>query len=116
MGHEVTNRIRSIVQKHEVDSDFPASLCSLVLCGKEFLEEAYMKLTIKNIRARAVLVPLKRPPLSASGSIPEAAMVLVDIETGEGITGHAYLFAFSKAMLKPLVVTLEAVAEMIKGD
>lgn len=75
-----------------------------------------MRLTIKNIRARAVLVPLKRPPQSASGSIPEAALVLVDIETGEGITGHSYLFAFSKAMLKPLIVTIEAVAEMIKGD
>ena len=37
---EVTNRIRSIVQKCEVDSDFP-NLCALcVLCGKEFLEEA----------------------------------------------------------------------------
>lgn len=75
-----------------------------------------MKLTIKNVRARAALVPLKRPPQSASGSIPEAALVLVDIETGEGLTGHSYLFAFSKAMLKPLVETLEAVAGMIKGD
>ncbi len=75
-----------------------------------------MKLTIKSIRARAVLVPLKRPPISASGALPEAALVLVDVETGEGITGHSYLSAYSKAMLKPLVSTIEAVAEMIKGD
>ncbi|MGQ0579329.1 MAG: enolase C-terminal domain-like protein [Betaproteobacteria bacterium] len=75
-----------------------------------------MKLKIKNIRARAVLVPLKRPPISASGALPEAALVLVDVETGEGVTGHSYLAAYGKAMLKPLVSTLEAVAEMIKGD
>ena len=66
-----------------------------------------MKLKIENIRSRAVMVPLKRPPVSASGALPEAALVLVDIETGEGITGHSYLAAYGKAMLKPLVSTTE---------
>ncbi len=75
-----------------------------------------MKLTVRNIRARAVLVPLKRPPISASGALPEAALVLVDVEAGEGITGHSYLAAYGKPMLRPLVSTIEAVAEMIKGD
>lgn len=75
-----------------------------------------MKLKIKNIRARAVLVPLKRPPQSASGAIPEAPLVLVDIETGEGITGHTYVCAYMKAMLKPLVATIDAVSEIVKGD
>jgi len=75
-----------------------------------------MKLKIKDIRTRAVLVPLKRPPISASGALPEAALLLVDVETGEGITGHSYLAAYGKAMLKPLVSTTKAVAEMIKGD
>jgi mandelate racemase len=62
------------------------------------------------------MVPLKRPPISASGALPEAALVLVDVDTGEGITGHSYLAAYGKAMLKPLVSTTEALAEMIKGD
>jgi mandelate racemase len=75
-----------------------------------------MKLTIKNIRARAVMVPLKRPPVSASGALPEAALVLVDMDAGEGNTGHSYLAAYGKPMLKPLVSTIEALAEMIKGD
>ena len=75
-----------------------------------------MKLTIKNIRARAVQVPLKRPPRSASGEIPNAALVLIDIETKEGITGSSYLFAFMRSMLKPTVAMVEALAEMISGD
>ena len=75
-----------------------------------------MKLTIKNIRARPVLVPMKRPPISASGALPEAALVLVDVEAGEGISGLSYLAAYGKPMLKPLVSTIEAVADMIKGD
>lgn len=75
-----------------------------------------MKLTIKSIRARAVQVPLKRPPRSASGEIPNAALVLIDIETSEGTTGNSYLFAFMRSMLKPTVAMVEALAEMIKGD
>ena len=75
-----------------------------------------MKLTIKNIRARAVQVPLKRPPRSASGEIPNAALVLIDIDTSEGITGSSYLFAFMRSMLKPTVAMVEALAEMINGD
>ncbi|HEX7952696.1 MAG TPA: mandelate racemase, partial [Burkholderiales bacterium] len=75
-----------------------------------------MKLTIKNIRARAVQAPLKRPPRSASGEIPNAALVLIDIETSEGITGSSYLFAFMRSMLKPTVAMVDALAEMIVGD
>ena len=75
-----------------------------------------MKLTIKNIRARAVQAPLKRPPRSASGEIPNAALVLIDLETNEGITGSSYLFAFMRSMLKPTVAMVEALAEMINGD
>lgn len=75
-----------------------------------------MKLTIKNIRARAIQAPLKRPPRSASGEIPNAAMVLIDVETNEGITGSSYLFAFMRSMLKPTVAMVDALAEMIQGD
>ena len=75
-----------------------------------------MTLTIKNIRARAIQAPLKRPPRSASGEIPNAALVLLDIETNQGITGSSYLFAFMRSMLKPTVAMVEAMAEMINGD
>lgn len=75
-----------------------------------------MKLAIRNIRARAVLAPIRKPPVSASGALPEAALVLVDVETVEGITGHSYLAAYGKPMLKPLVTTIEALVEIVKGD
>ena len=74
------------------------------------------QLTIKNIRARAVLVPIKRPPLSASGAIPLAPLVLLDLETTQGITGHSYLFAFQQGMLKATVAAVDALADMIRGD
>jgi mandelate racemase len=73
-------------------------------------------LKITNIRARPVLVPFKRPPVSASGSIPSAALVLIDLETDGGIVGRAYVFGFAAWTLKPLVGCVEAMAEMITGD
>ncbi len=75
-----------------------------------------MTLTITNVRARAVMAPIKRPAVSASGAIPSAALVLIDLETDGGITGHAYLFAFMRAMLQPTVACIEALSEMVQGE
>jgi mandelate racemase len=74
------------------------------------------KLAIRNIRARPVLVPFKRPPVSASGTIPGATLVLIDLETEAGIIGRSYVFGFAPWTLKPIVGCLEGLAAMIKGD
>jgi mandelate racemase len=71
---------------------------------------------IQSLRARPVQVPLKRPPVSASGGIPAAALVLIDLETDGGITGRSYVFAFASWTLAPIVGCLQAMLEMIKGD
>jgi mandelate racemase len=73
-------------------------------------------LKIKNIRARPVLVPFKRPPVSASGGISSAPLVLIDLETDGGVVGRSYVFGFAPWTLKPIVGCLDAMAEMIKGD
>ncbi len=75
-----------------------------------------MSLTVRNIRARPVLVPFKRPPLSASGAIPSAALVLIDLETDAGVTGRSYVFGFAPWTLKPIVGCIEGLSASIKGD
>ena len=75
-----------------------------------------MSLKITNLRARAVAAPIKRPPMSASGAIGNAALVLIDLETDGGITGRTYLFAFMPSMLKPTVECVEALGELLCGD
>jgi len=74
------------------------------------------KLTVRNIRARPVMVPFRRPPVAASGAFTHAALMLVDLETEEGITGRSYVFAFSAWTLKPLVGCFEAMRAMLAGD
>ena len=72
--------------------------------------------TIRNIRARPVQAPFKRPPISASGALPHAALVLIDLETEEGLTGRSYLFGFAPWALKPILGCLDAMRDMLKGD
>lgn len=73
-------------------------------------------LTISAIRARAVMTPLRRPITTAFASIPAAPLVLVDVDTKEGITGRSYLFAYTPLMLKPLVALLEDLADGLIGQ
>ncbi len=72
--------------------------------------------TVRSIRARPVQVPFKRPPISASGALPHAALVLIDLETEEGLTGRSYLFGFAPWALKPILGCLDAMGDMLKGD
>jgi mandelate racemase len=73
-------------------------------------------LKIHGVRARPVQVPFKRPPMSASGAIPTAALVLIDLETDGGVTGRSYLFGIQPWTLKPIVCSIESLLGMIKGD
>jgi mandelate racemase len=74
------------------------------------------KLTIRHIRARPVMVPFKRPPVAASGALSHATLVLIDLETDDGITGRSYVFGFSAWALKPIVACVDAIREMLAGD
>ena len=71
---------------------------------------------VRAIKARAVTPPFKRPPMSASGAIPAAALVLIDIETDAGLTGRAYVFTFTTGMLKPVVEAVRGLAGLIVGE
>jgi mandelate racemase len=72
--------------------------------------------TLRAIRARAVLAPFRRQPAAATGAIPHAPLVLVDLETAEGITGRAYVFTITPAAQKPVVDLLHSFAGIVAGD
>jgi len=73
------------------------------------------RLTIDSIAARAVLVPMPRPVRTASGDILAAPLVLVDVQTNEGIVGRSYAFAYNPLMLRSLVQFLRDVAPDLVG-
>jgi mandelate racemase len=63
-----------------------------------------------------VLVPIRRPPVSASGAIPRAALVLFDLETDAGVTGRSYVFGFAPWTLPAIAACAQGLFEMVKGD
>ena len=74
------------------------------------------RLVIRDIRARAVVAPFRRPPATASGAMAGAPLVLIDLETEAGVTGRAYVFTFLEAALKPVVDLLHGLAPLLRGE
>lgn len=70
---------------------------------------------IKKVVTRSVIAPLRRPVMTAKGSIPNSPLVLIDIETSGDIVGHAYVIAYMPQMLKPLVAIMDEISAMIVG-
>ena len=71
--------------------------------------------TIASIRARTCLVPLDPPVQTASGTVPVAPLVLVDITTASGVTGSSYVFTFSPIALKPVADLILGMEPIISG-
>jgi mandelate racemase len=76
----------------------------------------FHKLTIDSMAARAVLVPMSRPLRTAAGDVPAAPLVLVDVQTNEGIVGRSYAFAYTPLLLRTLVQFLHDVAPALVGQ
>ncbi|NNE22447.1 MAG: mandelate racemase [Rhizobiales bacterium] len=72
-------------------------------------------LIIKAIKARAVQVPMPRPMATASGVIPSAPLLLIDIETEQDITGRSYVFGYTSVTLRPMMELVPSLAEVLVG-
>ncbi len=74
------------------------------------------RLTLKGVRARPVVVPLRRPVVSKVGYFREWPLILIDLYTNEGIVGHSYLEPYLKQSARYLVPVIEDLAEAAKGQ
>ena len=70
---------------------------------------------VSAVKARALVTPMARPVKNAFGVIDAAPLVLIDVATDQGITGHSYLFAYSKVTLKPFVHLVEEIGRELIG-
>lgn len=72
-------------------------------------------LTIRSLTARCVAAPLFRPLRTASGSIPNSPLLLLDVESEQGIGGRAYVFAYTTLTLRAMQAFVGDLEEMIRG-
>jgi len=74
------------------------------------------RLTVRGVRARAVDVPMKLPLGTSAGTLRSAALLLIELETEEGVTGRSYLFCYLPAAAPAISTMLGEVERTVKGD
>ena len=72
-------------------------------------------LTFRSITARPVVLKLKRPVVARIATITEWPLVLIDLQTEEGIVGRAYLEPYVVKSLRYLVPALDDLGSLLKG-
>jgi mandelate racemase len=72
--------------------------------------------TIRELRARAVRVPMPDPHRTASGVIAESPLVLVDVVTSDGVTGHGIVFTYATAALAATTSFVRELAPLVVGS
>lgn len=71
----------------------------------------FEKLTLRSVTVRSVLVPLRRPVVSKVGFFEAWPLILIDLQTEQGIVGRSYLEPYlrqSARYLVPAILDLAA--------
>jgi len=71
---------------------------------------------IRSLEVRALRVPMTEPHRTASGTITESPLVLVDATTDSGVTGHGLVFTYTTAALEPTAELIRNIAPLIEGE
>src|SRR5262245_36707880 len=72
-------------------------------------------LTFRSIRARPLVLKLKRPVVARIATITDWPLILIDVFTEEGIVGRSYLEPYTIKTMRYLVPALHDFGEMLKG-
>ena len=73
------------------------------------------KLTFRSVIVRPVLVPLRRPVVSKVGLFDQWPIILIDIETEEGVVGRSYLEPYLKNSVRSIIPAIHDLAAQRKG-
>jgi len=73
-------------------------------------------LTVRGVTTRAVAAPLSIPLGTSVTVIRTVPLLLVDLQTEEGIVGRAYLFSYTPAGAKAVALLLAEAVELVKGQ
>ena len=72
-------------------------------------------LTLKGIKVRPILLPLERPVVAKIATLYNWPLILIDLQTKEGIIGRSYLEPYVPKSMKYLVSALNDLSELFKG-
>jgi len=73
-------------------------------------------LTVRAIRATPVEIPLNFVLGTSMGAVRAAPLLLINLETEEGVTGRTYLFCYLRAAAPAIVSLLSEVERVVQGE
>lgn len=73
-------------------------------------------LTVRAVRSVGVEVPMSHVLGTSRATVTKAPLLLIDVETEEGITGRSYLFCYVRAAAPAIAGILEEVARVVRGE
>jgi mandelate racemase len=73
-------------------------------------------LTVRSIRSVAVEVPMNLPLGTSAATIRAAPLLLIEVETEQGVTGRSYLFCYLSAAAPAIAALLGEVLRVVKGE
>jgi mandelate racemase len=73
-------------------------------------------LTVRSVRTVAVAVPMRFALGTSAATVREAPLLLVDLETEEGVTGRSYLFCYRPSGAAAIASVLRDAVELIAGE
>src|SRR5437588_12284195 len=73
-------------------------------------------LSVRAIRAVGVEVPMTHALGTSRGTLTKAPLLLIDLETEEGVTGRSYLWSYFPAAMAAIAKVLEEVERVVKGE
>src|SRR5436309_7417054 len=79
-------------------------------------DPALPQLTIRAVRSIGVDVPMTYALGTSQARITRAPLLLIDLDTEEGITGRAYLFCYLPAAAPAVARMLDEVLRVTKGE
>ena len=72
-------------------------------------------LTLRRVHVRPVMLKLKRPVVARIATITDWPIILIDLETEEGVTGRAYLEPYLPKAMKYLLPALNDLGSLLNG-
>lgn len=75
-----------------------------------------MTLTVRAVRATPVEVPMRHVLGTSQAAVRAAPLLLVDLETEEGVTGRAYLFCYLRGAAPAMAAMVAEVDRMARGS
>ena len=74
------------------------------------------RLTIRSVRAVPVMVPMTYALGTSAATMQAAPLLLVDLETHEGVVGHAYQFCYTAAAAPAIVRFLDDIMDAVRNE